>query len=78
MTNASDRARPRPLLVCATWLLCATSLAIIYGPPLWSHFELASRPGVLNDDARALVYPFYQFNGASQFAADERPPSCWP
>ena len=68
MTNASDRARP--LLVCATWLLCAASLAILYGPSLRSHFEQASRPGVLNDDARALVYPFYQFNGAPQFAAD--------
>ena len=65
-----DRSRAL-LLAGAKWCLCAASLAILYGPPLRSHFELASRPGVLNDDARALVYPYYRFDGASQFATDE-------
>jgi hypothetical protein len=47
----------------AMWLVLIASLAAMYGPSVAEHVRRALDPGVLNDDARQQIYPFYRYIG---------------
>src|SRR6266571_8868003 len=42
-------------------------LAIVYGPALKAHIERSLNPFVFNDDARALIFPFFQYHERGLF-----------
>src|SRR2546423_4171675 len=45
-------------------------LAIVYGPALKAHIERSQNPFVFNDDARALIFPFFQYHERGLFPHD--------
>ena len=45
-------------------------LAIVYGPALKAHIERSMNPFIFNDDARALIFPFFQYYERGLFPHD--------
>jgi hypothetical protein len=45
-------------------------LAIVYGPALKAHIERSQNPFVFNDDARALIFPFFRYHERGLFPHD--------
>ena len=45
-------------------------LAIVYGPALKAHIERSMNPFIFNDDARALIFPFFQYYDRGLFPHD--------